>query len=425
MSVGRHLVVGAGFAGLGVAAAFERAGVPYEVVEADDDVGGNWYHGVYDTAHIISSRKTTEYADYPMPSDWPDFPSAAQMLAYLRQYAVDAGVRPKIRFGQRVTAVRPSNGAWEVTVVGAEGARSASFAGVVVCNGHHWDRRWPEVPGLRDGVRVIHGKDYKSASMLAGQRVLVIGGGNTACDIAVEASRVGVSSEISLRRGYWFMPKTALGVPTVELLRPWMGPTAQRALTRFVVAIVVGDYRRYGLPLPDHRPFDKHPTINTELLHGLRHGRIVARPDVVRFEGSTAVYADGARSEVDLVVCATGYHASVPFFADGLLPVRDGVPQLVGGCFVPGQRGLYVFGMAQPRYGAGPLITAGAEFLAAAVKAQAETPVPLGDVLARIGGGPPKTLLVDPFEAIRRAKRGQRLAPWLPWLARWVPGVHA
>lgn len=71
------------------------------------------------------------------------------------------------------------------------------------------------------------------------------------------------------------------------------------------------------------------------------------------------MYADDTRSEVDLVGCATGYHASVPFFADGLLLVRAGVPQLVGGCFVPGKRGLYVFGIAQPRDGAGPLITAG------------------------------------------------------------------
>ena len=96
------LLIGAGPVGLAVAKAMLQQGIAYEQLEADDDLGGNWYHGVYETAHIISSRKTTEYADFPMPADYPDFPSARQMLEYLRSYADAFGLRPHIQFRTKV-----------------------------------------------------------------------------------------------------------------------------------------------------------------------------------------------------------------------------------------------------------------------------------------------------------------------------------
>ncbi|MCA9514839.1 MAG: NAD(P)/FAD-dependent oxidoreductase, partial [Myxococcales bacterium] len=181
----RVLVVGAGFTGLGAAAALVRNGVPHDQVEADDDVGGNWYHGVYDSVHIISSRKTTELPDWPMPPDWPDFPSAAQMLAYLRGYADHAGLRPRLELRTRAADIRPAPdrpGRWLVTITGPAGEpETRLYRAVVVANGHHWNRRFPDYPGLRDRFagELIHSKDYRRAADLAGKRVLVIGGGNS------------------------------------------------------------------------------------------------------------------------------------------------------------------------------------------------------------------------------------------------------
>src|SRR5262249_31960454 len=200
----------AGFCGLGVGAAFKRNGIDFEQFEATDAIGGNWSHGVYETVHIISSRKTTEYADFPMPSTWPDFPSASQMLEYLNAYADHHGLRPHIRLSTRVTRVAPENTeaetwrvAWE-TADGTQGERV--YDGVIVCNGHHWSCRMPRYPGTFTG-ELLHSKHYKRPAQLEGKRVLVIGGGNSACDIAVEAARFARSAHISMRRGYWFMPK--------------------------------------------------------------------------------------------------------------------------------------------------------------------------------------------------------------------------
>ena len=92
----------------GVMAAFSRHGIPFDGSEADDQLGGNWYHGVYETVHIISSRKTTQYTDYPMPATYPDFPSAAQMLTYLHSYADHYRLQEHIEYNTNVRLVAPA-----------------------------------------------------------------------------------------------------------------------------------------------------------------------------------------------------------------------------------------------------------------------------------------------------------------------------
>lgn len=287
---GRMAIIGAGPCGLAVANGLQRHQLPYDQFEADDDVGGNWYHGVYTTAHIISSRKTTEYSDFPMPDDYPDFPSREQMIAYLRAYADHFKLRERIQFRTTVLMCRPlADGRWEVELSGGE---KRIYQGVLVCNGHHWHRRWPELPGRFAG-EYFHSKDYKSPEQLQGRRVLVIGGGNSACDIASEAARVGRSCHISLRHGYWFLPKTLFGRPLVEALPGWVPVFAQRAMLA-ALRIVFGRYENYGLPKPDHRIFDRHPTINSELLHYVRHGRIIPKPDIASVQERRCASATAA-----------------------------------------------------------------------------------------------------------------------------------
>jgi cation diffusion facilitator CzcD-associated flavoprotein CzcO len=339
----RFALIGAGPVGLGIARALKAHNIPYDQLEADNEVGGNWYHGVYTTAHIISSRKTTEYADYPMPANYPDFPSAQQMLDYLRGYADHFGLREHIQFNTKVVMAAPrADGSWELEIATSEKDRrhrrdaenaeergeekdtreaqraqrntekqgpfssqvrsrqdaggqagpgsSADvekrvYKGLIVCNGHHWDRRFSDYPGTFTG-ELIHSKDYQSPEQLRGNRVLVIGGGNSACDIAAEAARVAVSCDLSLRRGYWFLPKTLFGVPLADIGSGWFPVWAQRLFLRLMLRVVVGDYCAYGLPKPDHRIFDAHPTINSELLHYVKHGRIRPRPDIARSTSS-------------------------------------------------------------------------------------------------------------------------------------------
>jgi cation diffusion facilitator CzcD-associated flavoprotein CzcO len=407
------LIIGAGPCGLGVAKALKEAGIAYEQAEADREVGGNWYHGVYETAHIISSRKTTEYADFPMPDDYPDFPSQRQMSDYYSLYTDAFGLRENIRFNTKVVMCRPlADETWEVET--ADGAKRI-YKGVIVCNGHHWDKRFPSYAGDFAG-EMIHSKDYKTPAQLAGKRVLVIGGGNSACDVASEAARVSKEAHLSVRRGYWFLPKTLFGKPSAESPAIYLPVFLQRFILKIMLRIVVGKYEDYGLPHPDHKLFEHHPTVSSEILHYLKHGRIKPHPDVRFFEGKIVHFVDGTQAEVDLIVCATGFYVSFPFLPAGLVPIKnDNIAQLYAGSVLPDYKNLYVFGTQQIRYGVGPLITPAAKLLAKIIKLQDEMELPIGLVLKESGAKLPETHLIDPMASLRRI----RIANWtLPLLLR-------
>ena len=405
-------LIGAGPVGLGMAKALQAHKIPYEELEADDDLGGNWYHGVYETVHIISSRKTTEYADYPMPEHYPDFPSRQQMLEYLREYAGKFGLRERIQFNTKVVMALPlADGKWELELATGE---KRVYKGLIVCNGHHWHKRFPNYPGKFEG-EFIHSKDYRSPAQVAGKRVLVIGGGNSACDIAAEAARVGKTARMSVRRGYWFLPKTFFGIPSAEMMKPWFPVWAQRLMIRTLVRITVGKYSQYGFPEPDHKIFEAHPTINSELLYYVKQGRIQARPDIERFAGKTVHFADGRSEEFDLIVCATGYYVSFPFLPPGLVPVKGSVAQLYGGCVLAEYKNLYIIGTSQLRYGFGPVVTPGVDLVARMMLAQDQMELSLGLVMKESGARLPTTHLVDPHAALRGIRRGKRLLPLLLW----------
>ncbi|MBC8030192.1 MAG: NAD(P)-binding domain-containing protein [Pyrinomonadaceae bacterium] len=438
-------VIGAGPVGLAVAKALLENGIPYEQLEGDDDLGGNWYHGVYETAHIISSRKTTEYADFPMPADFPDFPSAQQMLEYLNSYAETFRLREHIQFKTKVVMCLPSrqmgapldareNGQpaspsswgsdktldvgrwtldsqrrWEVELADGE---KRIYKGVIVCSGHHWDKRFPTYPGEFTGD-YIHSKDYKNPQQLIGKRVLVIGGGNSACDVASEAARVGRSSDLSLRRGYWFLPKVLFGVPIPELVPSWVPVWVQRVFLKLALRIAVGKYEDYGLPKPTHRIFEAHPTLNSEILHYVKHGRIRPRPDVAKFEGRRVVFKDGSSDEFDMVVCGTGFNLSFPFLPNGLVPVEGKNALLYAGCTLPDYKNLYIVGTPQVRYGFGPLITPAAALLCRLISLQDQMELPIGLVLKESGAKLPTTHLVDPHKALRQMRYAKYTLPLL------------
>jgi cation diffusion facilitator CzcD-associated flavoprotein CzcO len=404
----RLLVIGAGPVGLGMADALQRQGLPFDHVDASYGLGGNWRHGVFRTTHIVSSKRATAFADYPMPADYPDFPSAAQMLSYLEAYARDRGLDQRIELNKAVTRAWPlADESWRVVFADGE---ERTYKGLVVCNGHHWDRNWPRYPGTFTG-EMIHSKDYKEPAQLANRRVLVIGGGNSGCDIACEASRVGASCDISLRSGYWFLPKMAFGRPLTDLPIWWPPEFVQRWLVRAIVRLTVGDYHRYGLPRPNHKLFERHPAFGGDLLNAIRLGRIKPRPAISRYEGARVHFADGSSGDYDLIVAATGFHNSFPFLPDGLVKVENEAAQVYGGAFPENVKNLAIVGATQPRNGFGALLTPAAALYARLIALQDELEHPIGHVLKSLFQPLPKTPLLNPTAARRKIWRAHYLVP--------------
>ena len=405
------LIIGAGPCGLSHAKALADANIDYEQVEADTQVGGNWYHGTYRTAHIISSRKTTEFTDFPMPADYPDFPSQRQMGDYYKLYADTFGLRERIEFNTKVTAVKPrGDELWDIELANGE---QRVYKGVLVCNGHHWHKRFPSYPGEFTG-EYIHSKDFKDPKQLADKRVLVIGGGNSACDVVSEAARVSTCAHLSLRRGYWMTPKTVFGKPSIESPLMHLPLSIQRLLLRLLLRVVIGKYEDYGLPKPDHKIFEKHPTISTEIFHYLKHGRIKPRSDVERFDGKTVYFKDGTCDEYDMIVAATGFYVSFPFLPAGMVPMKnEQLPLLYAGCVLPAYKHFYLIGTQQVRYGIGPLLTPGSKLVAKMIKMQDEMQLPIGLVLKESGYKLPDTHLVDPIASLRRMRIANYTLPTL------------
>ncbi len=380
----RVCVIGAGYTGLGLASALERAGIAYDQLEATGRVGGNWSHGVYDSVHLISSKRATQLDDLAMPAHYPTFPSGAQMLAYLQSYVEHRGLGANLELDTEVVRVRPVDAVglegWHVVLASGE---VRHYRAVVVANGHYWERNVPEHPGEFTG-RQLHSGAYRRPSDLGdGGRVLVVGGGNSACDLAVEAAATFGRADLSMRRGYWFIPKSILGVPASDWDRVWAPLVLQRLLFRQLLRLSWGDYRRYGLERPDHRLFTRDVTVSSSLMYALQHGRVRPRPQIERFDGSTVHFVDGSQDDYDTIVWGTGFRTRFPMLDESRFVWENGQPLLVEHVLVPRYANLYVWGLVAPRSGAGRIISAGGRLLTEALRVQPLLDEPLSDVVGR------------------------------------------
>lgn len=360
-------VIGAGASGLAAVKNLRQHGFAVDCYERDTSVGGvwNWRHDrspVYASAHLVTSRPLTEFPDFPMPDTWPDYPHHSRVLSYLERYARHFGLGEHIWFGTEVVSVVPvGDGRWDVTTrsTGGGAERTQRYAAVVVANGHTWAPNVPRIEGSFRG-RVLHAAAYKDPAVLRGRKVLVVGGGNTGCDIAVEAAQQAAAVWHSTRRGYWYTPKYVFGRPADQvhatLLRRRLPLRVRQWLLRRIVRLTVGDPARFGLPAPDHRPYESHPVLNGELVGHVGHGRIIPVPDVARFDGPAVELAGGDRIEPDLVITATGYRPTFEFLAPELLDTdADGRPDLHLHAFARRHPTLAVIGLVQADMGLFPL----------------------------------------------------------------------
>lgn len=318
----RWCVIGAGPSGLTALKNLRAAGIDAECLEREGGIGGNWLFGaatsrVFASTRLISSKTLTAYLDHPMPRDWPAYPDRRQCLDYLRGYADRFGLMPHVRTGITVEGIEPDGGrGWLVHVAGGP---PRDYAGIVIASGHNHEPRRPEIPGSFTGT-LLHAADYKSPDdpvPIAGRRVLVIGGGNSACDIAVECSRHAAGTVHSTRRGYHVVPREIRGRPAdlrnERLLKLGLPLWLRRFVSLRAIDREIGLPWRHGLPRPDHRLWETHPIINSELLARIDAGAIVPAGDVRRFTGDAVEFADGSSAPFDVVICATGYRTTFPF----------------------------------------------------------------------------------------------------------------
>ena len=434
----RVCVIGAGSSGIAVVKALKDRGIPQVCYEKGDDIGGNWYFrntngmsAAYESLHINTDCRLMEYRDYPMPPGTPDYPGHRLIKAYFDDYAAHFGLREHIRFNTEVTrAERGADGRWTITLDGRE---TEHFDALIVANGHHWDPRWPDppYPGEFHGAQ-IHSHQYMNPQEpvdFHGQRVLVVGMGNSAMDIACELSRPGIAERLflSARNGVWILPKYLFGLPMSRLgmLPHWVPWQLGSLLTRLAVTLNTGSPWRFGLPRPNHRMLQAHPTISQEIYMRLGSGDVLPRPGIRRLKGDRVEFTDGSEEAVDAIVWCTGYKLSLPFFDPGFISAPGNDLPLWERMIKPGIDNLYFVGLLQPLGAIMPVAEAQGRFIGDHLAGEIALPgaAEMERAMARErellfrrykDRAPRHTMQVD-FETYlhrlrRHARRGRRLA---------------
>lgn len=369
-------IIGGGPLGIGLGRELNDGGIDYDLYESEADLGGVWNGDgksgrVYPSLHLISPKFNTQVPDYPMPDDYPVYPNHKMMLAYMRSYARDFGVYDKAIFNTSVTKLEPAGDGWDVTLSSGE-CKHYSF--VAVCNGAQRLPRYPDPPyrGHFSG-EVFHSMDYKSPDQIRGKRVLVVGAGNSGCDIAVDAVHHGTDVYHSTRRGYHYYPKFIGGKPTpqwmLQLGNKFKSKEETMAYIQQVFKLAGYDGVDYGLKKPDHPLDGAHPIMNSQILYHIGHGDIQPKDDVDYFDGNTVHFTDGSSADVDVIIYATGYDRDFPFIDPALLQWKAGIPDLFIHIAPRNLDNIFFFGFVNAAAGLGDGLRLQGQFVRSYIKA--------------------------------------------------------
>lgn len=363
----RVAVIGAGVAGISAMKGLIANGVAFDAFDDRDRVGGIWAYqeapgrtSAWDRLNMNSPRGTYAFSDFPMPADFPDFPSREQCWTYLEAAVDRYGLRPHIRLGSPVERVEKAEDGWQVTLATGETRR---YRAVVLANGHHNTPRYADIPGAFSGL-AMHSRDYRRRDGFAGKRVVVIGYGNSGAQIAADVSQVAEEVTLVMRSGSYVLPHYVRGIRIDRLLITGLlgwGPMAlDNAFVTLLCRLLFGRNAAFGLPKPKAGALSIFPIISESLLNRIGDGRIRVRPQVRRFDGRQLEFEDGSRTEADAVIHATGYHLTFPFLQGGLPGQDDNRLRLYLRTFQPADPTLSVIGgyQAQAQWGFLPLMEA-------------------------------------------------------------------
>lgn len=344
----RAAVIGAGAAGLCAAKHLRGRGVEVVVYELGTQIGGLWVYEndnglspAYRSLHLNSENRVTAYRDFPFPKDAPLYPDHVQVTQYLRDYAAHFGITTSIRFRAKVVSVAKRDDGWQVVL--DDGSQDV-FDAVVVASGHQGVARHPPFATDFQG-EYLHAHSYRTPEPFRDKHVLVVGIGNSACDIAADIAAVATSTRMAARSPVLLMPRMFLGVPTSRVLgrleKPWMPWALRRRIRIAISRIAHGTMEQWGFVTPTKRT---HPAGHHLLMGQFVWGRVQARPGIQSVSGSMVTFTDGRSEAYDTMIAATGYEVDLPFLSDDASPVHGHWLELYERVVRPGHPGLYFVG---------------------------------------------------------------------------------
>ena len=348
------LVIGGGPAGIAVAASLRRRGVGSLVLEKGPTIAPAW-HNHYDRLHLHTNKAVSGLPGRPMPASYPKYPSRDDVAAYMANYADQEGI--KVHLNSEVVEASSNGRGWLVAT-----ADGQEYAGdnLVVATGLSHTPFVPTHPGQETFAgEMLHTSEYRNGEPFRGKRVLVVGFGNSAGEIAVDLADHGAQPSISVRSPSVVVPRDILGVPILAISR-WLSflpPRVADFLSKPLLWLLVGDISKYGIPRADMGPLEqiatKHkvPLLDVGTMDALKDGRLEGRPGIRAFKDGSVEFVDGSIEVFDVIVWGTGYLPAVDKVltsTDGLVD-EHGVPLVSGGATtVPT---LYFCGFREPATG--------------------------------------------------------------------------
>ncbi len=319
------LVIGAGPAGLAVGACLRSDDIPFLMLEAGERLGESW-HTRYDRLHLHTVKRYSALPFMPFPDSYPRYPSGQQVVEYLEAYARCFDLQP--RFGQPVISAHFQDGCWHTTT---HDSRYVSRY-LIVCTGFNRQPNLPSWPGQQSfRGPIVHSADYRSGESFRGQRVLVVGLGNSGGEIAVDLWEHGVDTSIAVRGGVNIVPRDPFGIPiqVLSIFSPSLSPRTTDALMRPLWRHLVGDLRPHGLRSPSYGPLTgaatlgRIPVIDVGTVQLLKGGHVRIFGEIDRLTADGVVFKDGKEAQFDAVVLATGFRPALDSFLVDVRAVTD------------------------------------------------------------------------------------------------------
>jgi cation diffusion facilitator CzcD-associated flavoprotein CzcO len=357
----QYAVIGAGPCGIAMVRCLSKMNIPFQGFEYHDAVGGIWNNEnplstVYDSAHLISSKSMTEFTEYPFAEQVADFPHNKVLKDYFLTYADKYQLNEKIRFNSEILKVnRNEDGTWLIKYRDRKTKEEfvQIFKGVILATGlfNKGNENIPNWEGMKSFTgEILHAANYKNSDIFADKKVLIVGCGNSAADIAIDAVHRAKSVDMSVRRGYYFVPKYVFGKPmdTVNgAFKRFIPEVLKKKIDKQILKWFAGDPERFGFPKPDYDIFESHPVINSYLLQHVGHGDIKIVKDIDKIENDLVYFKDGTSKEYDIILTATGYHIKFKYIDHKLLNWKGACPNLHLNIFHPDFDNLFVLGMVE------------------------------------------------------------------------------
>ena len=322
--------------------------------QSEDSIAASW-RTRYRRLHLHTAKQHSGLPHLPFPRHHPRYPSREQVIEYLELYRQHFAIEP--RFGQRVQGiVRAPDGSWTTTTTTGDAHRSRH---VVLCTGRLDTPRRPHWPGEEGFAgEILHSSAYVDGERFAGQRILVVGLGNSGAEIALDLVEHGAHPDIAVRSPVNVVPRDLLGMPIQRstILTSFLPLPIRDWIGRLVSRLAFGDLAALGLPRPEEGPISqivkrgRIPLIDVGTVALIRQGKIGLRPGVQRFERDGIRFGDGSAGSYDAVVLATGYEPGVTALVPELRAVTDpeGCPVALDATGLPG---LHFVGFRSPPTG--------------------------------------------------------------------------